>query len=410
LTISGTATQSGMSGSIQPLGLSFSLTADPLTGTSANVSGYYESSNLDDASGSTYLVVGTQGEVFVLTTSSSGVAAGAGTVNPANGSFSVAASSSVAVSGTLNSVSNTVSGTVTGPSGTAGFSGTSEAINATHELIDMSARGFSAPGLPLIVGFVIGGTVPKTVVLRGIGPGLAAYGVAHPLAGPLLALYNSTGQVLGTNAGWGGTAALTSAFSQLGAFPLSPTSADSALETTLSPGAYSIVISDGANDGGGTALAEIYDASIDPSETTQLLLNISTRGQVTTASPVIGGFVVGGNSPKRVLIRAVGPALVPFGVAGALPDPVLTVYDGSGDTLARNQGWNTPQAIAIGQVVASSSDLAAAANTVGAFPLAAASQDSAVIVTLAPGNYSAVVTSASGATGAALVEIYELSD
>ena len=365
---------------------------------------------MDDASGSTYLVVGTQGEVFVLTISSTTVAAGAGTVNTGNDSFSVAASSSVAVTGALNSVSNSVTGTVTGPAGTASFSGTSGAINATHELIDMSARGFAAPNLPLIVGFVIGGSVPKAVVLRGIGPGLAAYGVAHPLAGPLLTLYSSSGQVLGTNAGWGGTAALTSAFSQLGAFPLSPTSADTALETTLQPGPYPIVISDALNDAGGTALAEIYDASIDPSETTQLLLNISTRGQVTPASPVIGGFVVGGNSPKRVLIRAVGPALAPFGVAGALPDPVLTIYDGSGSILARNQGWNAPQAIAAGQVVASASDLAAAANSVGAFSLAAGSQDSALIVTLAPGNYSAVVTSAAGASGTALVEIYELSN
>jgi hypothetical protein len=92
-----------------------------------------------------------------------------------------------------------------------------------------------------------------------------------------------------------------------------------------------------------------------------------------------------------------------------MPDPVLTLYNVSGSIVARNSGWNTPQAIAAGQVVASASDLAAAANSLGAFPFAPASLDFALIATLAPGNYSAVVTSADGNVGTALVEVYQLS-
>ena len=225
------------------------------------------------------------------------------------------------------------------------------------------------------------------------------------MASPILTLYDSSGDILGTNAGWGGTAALSSAFAQVGAFALPSSSADAALETTLPPGPYTIVISDGANDSGGNALAEIYDASIDPSEVTQKLVNLSTRGQVTAANSLIGGFAVRGNTPKTLLIRAVGPGLASFGVPSPLADPILTVADSSGNILAENNDWGAPEPVTPGQVVANASEIAAAAGTVGAFPLASGSSDSAIIVTLAPGNYSAVVT---GAAGTALVEVYEI--
>src|SRR5581483_8105896 len=102
------------------------------------------------------------------------------------------------------------------------------------------------------------------------------------------------------------------------------------------PGSYSLSVSDGRNDGGGNALAEIYDASIDPSETTQKLVNISTLSQVAGGNPLSAGFVIGGNTPKKVLVRAVGPGLAAFGVPGTLSDPVLKVYDASQNIVARN--------------------------------------------------------------------------
>jgi glucose/arabinose dehydrogenase len=132
------------------------------------------------------------------------------------------------------------------------------------------------------------------------------------------------------------------------------------------------------------------------------LIDISTRGQVGTGSNVlIAGFVVGGTTAKTVLIRASGPAIgaAPFNVAGTLPDPQLQVY-GAGNPaplLATNSGW------------AGSTQIAAAAASVGAFPWTnTSSKDSAVLVTLPPGAYTAEVSGATGDSGVALVEVYDV--
>jgi hypothetical protein len=156
-------------------------------------------------------------------------------------------------------------------------------------------------------------------------------------------------------------------------------------------------------------MAEIYDASIDPSEVTQRLVDISSKGQVSPGNPLTGGFVISGNAPKKVLIRAVGPALAGFGVAGALADPVLTVFDSTHTVVAMNDDWGTPLPAVTGQTPASAADIVAAEESVGAFPLTAGSADSAVIVVLAPGLYSGVISSAGNGSGAALIEVYEIA-
>ena len=155
------------------------------------------------------------------------------------------------------------------------------------------------------------------------------------------------------------------------------------------------------DDGGaaGVALAEIYDASVNPAGEYQRLINISTRGEVTAGEgALIGGFVVTGNSPKRLLIRGVGPGLAAFGVGGVLADPRLRVYRNA-DLQAENDNWST--------VAAEGTASADAAREAGAFALAAGSRDSALIVTLAPGAYTAQV-GAANASGVALLEIYEV--
>jgi hypothetical protein len=127
-------------------------------------------------------------------------------------------------------------------------------------------------------------------------------------------------------------------------------------------------------------------------------------------SIMIGGFSVTGNSPKRVLVRGVGPGLAAYGITGALADPLLRVYDAAATVIAQNDNWETPQTVTGAQTPASASDLAAASASTGDFALKTGSKDAALIVTLAPGAYTAQLSSAAtGATGVALIEIYEIS-
>jgi len=132
-----------------------------------------------------------------------------------------------------------------------------------------------------------------------------------------------------------------------------------------------------------------------------LLVNISTRGEVLTGDQImIAGFVISGTEPQKVLIRAVGPALVPFGVAGALAAPVLALFDSDNVQINANTGWDT---------AANAAEVASTAAAIGAFEFAAGSADSALLVTLAPGSYTAKISGAGGTTGVALAEVYSVS-
>jgi hypothetical protein len=159
-------------------------------------------------------------------------------------------------------------------------------------------------------------------------------------------------------------------------------------------------------------LAEVYDASTLPLTTTQRLSNLSSRNGVSPSFPVLTvGFIVSGTSPtstKSLLIRGVGPALATYGVSGYLKDPVLTVYNSSGTLIGLNAAWSTQSPASSFQASATAADLAAAAVNAGAFPLAAGSADSALLVNLAPGTYTVEVMSAGGGSGQALAEVYEL--
>jgi hypothetical protein len=176
------------------------------------------------------------------------------------------------------------------------------------------------------------------------------------------------------------------------------------LVVRLEPGTYSAQVV--ANGSEGVALVEVYDAEREQPATQ--LINLSTRGFVGTGTGVlVAGFVVDGDQPKRVLVRGVGPALAGFGVASPLADATLKVY--RGDTLvAQNDDWAVGQPVAGGPAPASGGEISAAAAAAGAFTLAAGGKDAAVLLTLQPGLYSAVVSGAGTTTGAGLVEVYEL--
>jgi uncharacterized delta-60 repeat protein len=267
-------------------------------------------------------------------------------------------------------------------------------------LANLSARGNAGTGAAsLTVGFVTSGPASKSFLLRGAGPSLTAFGVSGALADPQLTLYDAAGNVQQSNNNWqdgGQGPSVAAAATVVGAFAFASGSLDAALLTTLSPGTHSFAVS-GIGGTTGIALAEAYDA--DPARPIYggaRAVNFSFRGSVGTGSGVLtAGFVIAGNNSKRVLIRAIGPALAGFGVSGAIPDPVLTVFSNN-LAIAQQQMWN------------SQSELGSTFTDVGAFTLPTGSADSAVVMTLAPGDYTAVVVSASGAAGLALVEIYEV--
>ncbi|MDQ6861074.1 MAG: M10 family metallopeptidase domain-containing protein [Verrucomicrobiota bacterium] len=237
----------------------------------------------------------------------------------------------------------------------------------------------------LIGGFTLKGTQPKTLLLRGIGPTLAQFGVAGALQDPVLELHDASGAIIAQNDNWqaGGQAAQILA---TGKAP--PNAAEAALLVTLNPGSYTAIIR-GANNTQGVALVEGYEMDAPATRMTGL----STRGRIGVGDEVmIGGFAVQGSASKRVIIRGLGPSLASL-VKGVVADPILEVHDGSGNLIAVNDNWvNSPQV----------SDISIS----GQAPTSAL--DSAVIATLAPGNYTAVVRGANGATGVGLVDVYDL--
>jgi hypothetical protein len=263
-------------------------------------------------------------------------------------------------------------------------------------LINVSSRATISRGAPATAGFVITSLsgASKQVLIRAVGPGLSAFGVSSPLPHPSLTVYNANGTVVASDTGWTGSSAVTAADSAAGAFPLQPGSADSALVLTLGPGAYTAQAST-ADGSTGEVLIETYELSADSTR----LINLSTLATVTSGAngPIIGGLVTSGTQPSQVLIRAVGPALTAFGVSGALAQPILSVYNANGVLVGVNGGWSNG---------ANAASVAAAATATGAFTLQPGSTDSALLLTLAPGAYTARIDGANGTAGAALLEFY----
>jgi hypothetical protein len=272
-------------------------------------------------------------------------------------------------------------------------------------LVNISTRAQVGGGADvMIAGFVVGGSGSKTVLIRAVGPSLTGLDPVNLAAGvvladPVLQLTKPDGTQLLSNDDWGGDPAIAAAAADAGAFPLQAGSKDAAMIATLPPGPYTALVS-GKGGASGVALIEVYD--LDTSAASRLV-NISTRVQVRTGvQSLIAGFVVAGSGPRDVLIRAVGPSLtaldpanLPAGVV--LPDPQLALQTPGGTVISSNDDWNSTDGEAI----------AAAASAVGAFPLGASSKDSAILASLGAGPYTPVVTDKTGATGIALVEIYE---
>ncbi|MFO1448346.1 MAG: hypothetical protein U1F61_28340 [Opitutaceae bacterium] len=263
--------------------------------------------------------------------------------------------------------------------------------------LNLSARGRATADNPLIAGFVTTGSGTTTALVRGIGPGLTQFGVNEVMSDPRVVVV-ADGKATADNDQW--DAGLSSRFAQVGAFALPEGSRDAALETNVGPGAYTALVVPGANDHG-SGLVELYHAQ-DPHTASRRFVNLSARAFVDASHPLIAGFSIAGEVPVQVFIRAAGPTLAapPFNLADALPDPMLTLYRGT-TALWDNNNWS-------GSGVTDEQRFDRTAAAVGAFPFLRRGNDSAMLVTLAPGNYTAVVTGLKNTSGTALVEVYEV--
>ena len=270
---------------------------------------------------------------------------------------------------------------------------------------NISTRSFVQTGEHVMIGgFIVQGSGPKRVIIRAIGPELSQYGIPDALANPRLELHNGSGALIGTNDEWQttilGGIITSSQVSDIQNSGHAPTAAsESAIIANLQPGNYTAIVR-GVNNTTGVALVEVYDLSPGASSS---LGNISTRSFVETGEHVmIGGFIVQGNGPKRVIIRAIGPELTQFGIADALANPRLELHNGTGALIATNDDWQTT---ILGGIITNNqvSDI----QNSGRAPTAAS--ESAIIADLQPGNYTAIVRGVNNTAGVALVEVYDLN-
>jgi len=233
----------------------------------------------------------------------------------------------------------------------------------------------------LIGGFIVTGNESKRILLRASGPSLP---FADGLADPMLRLRDSTGQVIATNDNW---ADAPNAQEIMDTNIPPADSLEPAILMNLQPGAYTAVV-EGTNQSTGMAVVEAYDLN---QTANSKLANISTRGLVQSGDDIlIGGLIVRGQRPTRVVVRAVGPSLTDV---GALSDPTLELRDSEGGMIGSNDNWRSDQEAEItASGLAPSNDLEAAI-----------SRD------LPPGKYTAIIRGANGTTGVALVEVYGLT-
>ena len=242
----------------------------------------------------------------------------------------------------------------------------------------------------MIGGFIVTGNAPKNIVVRGIGPSLAAFGVSGVLAEPVLELRAANGSLIAQNDNWQDNPSQAAQLGALGFALQDPR--ESAVMATLQPGSYTAILS-GRNQTAGVGLVEIYDTN---SAADAQMANISTRGSVLTGNDVmIGGFILGGSAGStRVVVRGIGPSLAEFGLNPVLSDPTLELRNTDGALLMENDDWQN-DSIQAGQLTAA--DLAPASRL-----------ESALVATLPPGSYTAILAGWQNATGIGLIEIYNV--
>jgi hypothetical protein len=280
--------------------------------------------------------------------------------------------------------------------GVTAIYGTGPAYNSVPNgpvLMNLSTRGITNTGDNVLIGgFVIEGSQPAQFVIRAIAFSLSTFGITDALADPDIELYDVNHNLVASNDDW----FISNDAPTIASYHLDPpNSIESALIVTLNPGSYTAIVKSFSSSTQpattGVALFELYDLRTSSSRAG----NVSTRGQVGTGDNImIGGFIIGGSAAKPVVIRAIGPSLSQFNVPNPLADPYLELRDGNGNLVEANDDWQqSPEAATI-----------IADNLAPSSP-----KESAMAPTLMPGNYTALVKGVGGATGTALVEIYDES-
>jgi hypothetical protein len=256
------------------------------------------------------------------------------------------------------------------------------------QALNLSTRGLvSAGDNVLIGGFIITGSDPKTIVLRALGPTLSGFGLSGVLTNPVLSVYNSSHTLIATNDNWQSDPGQVEITAN-GLAPANPS--ESALLQNLAPGAYTVIVT-GKDPTPGIGLVELYDLSL---LSNSKLTNMSTRGSVgTTDNVIISGFIVGDVASATVIVRALGPSLASSGVSGVLSDPTLTIYDSTGAAIARNDNWQDD----INAIDVRKNGLTPPNPS-----------ESALVLQLPAGAYTAIVRGANGGTGIGLAEVYTL--
>jgi hypothetical protein len=249
-------------------------------------------------------------------------------------------------------------------------------------LANISTRAVVGTGANVLIGgFIVTGAETKRVVIRGVGPSLPLPG---KMLDPTLELHDAAGSTIASNDDWG-QSANSAAIAASGVAPTNPK--ESAVLMDLAPGSYTAVLS-GTNQTTGIAVVEIYDLD---NAAQSKLANISTRVLVESGdAALIGGLIVVGQSTADVIVRAIGPSLP---ISGAMVDPTLELRDAAGTLVGSNDNWRSTQQAAIVQT--------------GVAPTRDA--ESAIVTSLPPGAYTAIVRGVNGTTGVAVVEVYQLN-
>jgi hypothetical protein len=259
-----------------------------------------------------------------------------------------------------------------------------------NSLGNLSSRALVKTGNNVLIeGVIVGGSGPKKVILRALGPtlGQAPFNLPGVLVNPVLELRNAAGTLLTSNDNWA-SAPNAAAITASGFAPPNPS--EPAILSSLNPGNYTAIVR-GVNNGAGIALVEGYDLDFTAGSK---FGNLSTRAFVSTGNDVmIAGVIVDGPDSQNVIIRGLGPTLGQFGVPSVLVDPFLDLRDGNGNQLMTNDNWKSSQQAEIqASGFAPPNDL-----------------ESAISTTLAPGNYTAILSGKNNTSGNALVEVYALN-
>jgi cytochrome c peroxidase len=239
----------------------------------------------------------------------------------------------------------------------------------------------------MIGGFIITGNTPKPILIRALGPSLSNLGLTGLLLDPVLELRGENGALLFQNDNW-----KDAQQSQIEGTPFQPgDDREAVIIATLAPAAYTAVLT-GKNQTTGIGLLEIYD--FDQTVDSELA-NISTRGFVGAQDNVmIGGFILGGNNSTRVAVRGLGPSLSQFGLGNLLADPTLELHDANGATLIANDNWTDDP---VSAALLSANGLAPAD-----------SNESGIVTSLPPGQFTAILAGKNGGIGLGIIEVYNL--